>query len=42
VIAAGLLLALVSTIAINGGYTLQHTAAAALPPLSVSVRSLRA
>ena len=44
-IAAGLGLAIVSTIAINGGYALQHTAASALPPLSLrrplaSLRSL--
>jgi hypothetical protein len=39
----GLLLAIVSTVAINGGYALQHAAAAALPPLSLRrpVRSLR-
>jgi hypothetical protein len=42
VTAAGLLLAVVSTIAINGGYALQHGAAAALPPLALRhpVRSL--
>lgn len=39
------MLAVVSTVAINGGYALQHTAAAALPPLSLrrplgSLRSL--
>jgi hypothetical protein len=45
VIAAGLLLAVGSTVAINAGYALQHTAASRLPPLSVrrpleSLRSL--
>ena len=34
-IAAGLLLAAASTIAINGGYALQHGAASALPPLTL-------
>jgi hypothetical protein len=34
VIAAGLALAVVSTVAINGGYALQHAAASKLPPLS--------
>jgi len=33
VIALGLLLAAASTVAINGGYALQHDAASALPPL---------
>jgi len=43
VIAVGLLLAAASTVAINGGYALQHTAASALPPLTLRrpVRSLR-
>jgi len=40
VIALGLLLAIAGAVAINGGYALQHTAAASLPPLSVSLRSL--
>jgi hypothetical protein len=45
VIALGLLLAAASTVAINGGYALQHGAAAGLPPLSLrrpfeSLRSL--
>jgi hypothetical protein len=35
VIALGLALAAVSAVAINGGYRLQHTAASALPPLSL-------
>jgi hypothetical protein len=35
VIAVGLVLAAVSTVAINGGYALQHAAAGALPPLGV-------
>jgi hypothetical protein len=35
VIAAGLALAVASTVAINAGYALQHGAAALLPPLSV-------
>ena len=34
-IALGLLLAACSAIAINGGYSLQHRYAAALPPLTV-------
>jgi hypothetical protein len=44
VIAVGLVLAVASTIAINGGYALQHTAAAQLPPLSLRrpLRSLLA
>jgi hypothetical protein len=43
VIALGLLLAAASTVAINGGYALQHGAAARLPPLSLRrpVESLR-
>lgn len=43
-IALGLLLAVISTVAINGGYSLQHGAAASLPPLSLRqpIRSLRA
>jgi hypothetical protein len=40
VIAAGLVLAVAGAVAINGGYALQHGAAASLPPLSVSLRSL--
>jgi hypothetical protein len=40
VIALGLLLAIAGAVAINGGYALQHGAAASLPPLSVSLRSL--
>lgn len=42
-IALGVLLAIASTIAINGGYSLQHDAASALPPLTLRhpVRSLR-
>ena len=41
-IALGLLLAIASTVAINGGYALQHDAASALPPLTLRhpVRSL--
>ena len=35
VTALGLLLAVASAVAINGGYALQHTAASALPPLSL-------
>jgi hypothetical protein len=35
VIAVGLVLAVVSAVAINGGYALQHAAAATLPPLRV-------
>jgi hypothetical protein len=35
VIALGLALAAASAVAINGGYRLQHTAASALPPLSL-------
>jgi hypothetical protein len=44
VTALGLLLAVASTVAINGGYALQHDAASALPPLTLRrpVRSLRA
>jgi hypothetical protein len=42
VIALGLLPAVAGAAAINGGYALQHGAAAALPPLSVSLRSLLA
>ena len=34
-IAVGLLLAAASTVAINGGYALQHDAASALPPLTL-------
>jgi len=43
VIALGLLLAVASSVAINGGYALQHSSAARLPPLSLRrpVRSLR-
>ena len=43
-LAAGLLLALASTVAINWGYLAQHSAASRLPPLSVRhpIRSLRA
>ena len=43
-IALGLLLAIASAVAINGGYALQHSAAASLPPLSVRrpIGSLRA
>lgn len=43
-LAAGLVLALVSATAINWGYLLMHSAASALPPLSLRhpVRSLRA
>lgn len=43
-LAAGLLLALVSTIAINWGYLAQHSAASALPPLSIRrpIHSIRA
>jgi len=45
VIVAGLVLAVVSTVAINAGYALQHSAASRLPPLSLrrplpSLRSL--
>jgi hypothetical protein len=42
VTALGLLLAIASTVAINGGYALQHDAASALPPLTLRhpVRSL--
>jgi hypothetical protein len=42
VIALGLLLAITSTVAINGGYAWQHDAASALPPLTVRhpIRSL--
>lgn len=42
-IVAGLLLAVVSTVAINGGYALQHASASLLPALSVSrpIRSFR-
>jgi hypothetical protein len=42
VIALGLVLAVASAVAINGGYALQHAAASALPPLSLRrpVRSL--
>jgi hypothetical protein len=35
VIAAGLLLSVVSAVAINGGYSLQHASASRLPPLSL-------
>jgi hypothetical protein len=44
VIALGLVLAVASAVAINGGYALQHGAASALPPLSLRrpVRSLAA
>jgi hypothetical protein len=35
VIAAGLLLSVASAIAINGGYSLQHSSASRLPPLSL-------
>jgi hypothetical protein len=35
VIALGLLLAIASTVAINGGYALQHDAASLLPPLTL-------
>jgi hypothetical protein len=35
VIALGLLLAIASTVAINGGYALQHDAASTLPPLTL-------
>jgi len=35
VIALGLVLAVVSAVAINGGYGLQHASASALPPLSL-------
>jgi hypothetical protein len=44
VTALGLLLAIASAVAINGGYALQHSAAAHLPPLSVRrpLQSLRA
>jgi hypothetical protein len=43
VIAVGLLLAVASTVAINGGYALQHTAASGLPALRLRhpVRALR-
>jgi hypothetical protein len=43
VIALGLLLAIASAVAINGGYALQHAAASALPPLSLRrpLRSFR-
>jgi hypothetical protein len=43
VIGVGLLLAVASTVAINGGYALQHGAAGRLPPLTVRrpVESLR-
>lgn len=43
-IALGLVLAVASSVAINGGYALQHGAASALPPLSLRrpVRSLLA
>jgi hypothetical protein len=42
VTALGLLLAVASTVAINGGYALQHAAASSLPPLTLRrpVRSL--
>ncbi|MEP6813361.1 MAG: hypothetical protein ABI990_10260 [Actinomycetota bacterium] len=42
-IAVGLLLAVASTVAINGGYALQHASASWLPPLTLRhpVRSLR-
>jgi hypothetical protein len=36
VIAAGLLLSVVSAVAINGGYSLQHASASRLPPLRLS------
>jgi hypothetical protein len=44
VIAAGLLLSVVSSIAINGGYSLQHASASRLPPLALRrpLQSLRA
>jgi hypothetical protein len=44
VIALGLVLAVASTVAINGGYALQHDAASALPPLTLRhpLRSLLA
>jgi hypothetical protein len=44
VIAAGLLLSVVSAVAINGGYSLQHASASRLPPLRLRrpVQSLRA
>jgi hypothetical protein len=44
VIVAGLVLAVASAVAINGGYALQHAAASRLPPLSLRrpVRSFRA
>jgi len=44
VIVAGLVLAVASAVAINGGYAMQHTAASRLPPLTVRrpVRSFRA
>jgi hypothetical protein len=35
VTAAGLILAVVSSVAINGGYALQHASASALPPLTL-------
>ena len=43
-IAAGLLLSVVSSIAINGGYSLQHASASRLPPLALRrpLESLRA
>jgi hypothetical protein len=43
VIAVGLVLAVASTVAINGGYALQHTSASRLPPLTLRhpIRSLR-
>jgi hypothetical protein len=43
VIAVGLALAVASTVAINGGYALQHASASLLPPLSLRrpVRALR-
>ena len=43
-IVAGLVLAVASAVAINGGYAMQHTAASRLPPLAVRrpVRSFRA
>jgi hypothetical protein len=44
VIVGGLVLAIASAVAINGGYALQHSVASRLPPLSVRrpVRSFRA
>ena len=43
-IVAGLVLAVASAVAINGGYAMQHTAASRLPPLTLRrpVRSFRA